>query len=75
MLEKLTKIQGHFVAEEWVSNNDAEFERKPIEIRVKNFDENGVLTLKYSEELYPIEHFKEYGVNLTSLNKNITSII
>ena len=73
-----TKIKYHFAVEDWASQGVKEDEtkdRKPIEIRVKDFSENGELTLIYSEELFPIEHFMEFEVNLTSLNQNIKNVL
>ena len=73
-VRKKIEKESDFVAIAWVSNEIEEEskDREPIEIRVKDFNENGELTLIYSEELFPIEHFKEFGVNLTSLNQNIS---
>ena len=50
-------------------------ERETIEIRVKEFNENGELTLIFSEELFPIEHYKKFGLNLTTLNQKISNIL
>ena len=47
-------------------------EREPIEIRVNEFNENGELTLIFSEEVFPIEHYNKFGLNLTFLNQNIS---
>ena len=40
----------------------------PIEIKVDEFGVNGIMSLIYSEELFPLE---KYGLNLTSLNDNL----
>jgi hypothetical protein len=46
-----------------------------MSISLEDFSQNGVVTLIFSEEIYPIEHFWEKEINLTSLNENISDVV
>jgi hypothetical protein len=49
--------------------------RAPVTFTLRDFTQNGLLKLKFSEELLPIESYKKQGLNLTVLNLFIKRVI